>query len=399
MRNGLSEAVKAVRDEAVALRHELHQHPEIRFEEQWTSDRIARFLTENGIAFRRGFAKGTGIVAEIPGEAGAGPRVALRADMDALEIQEETGLPYASTIPGRMHACGHDGHMAMICGAAKVLHGMRTQLPGSVRILFQPGEELAAGASYMVEEGAMEGVDAVFGLHGWPGMRCGAVGLKPGPMMASAGDFRIEVIGKGCHAAMAYEGIDPIVVAASITTALQAIVGREVPAVEPAVLTVAEIKGGTTTNIIPERATLRGTFRSLSEAVDATLRNGIERVAHGVAAAHGARAEVTFGERPYPPTINDTRMTALARQVAVDCLGPGQVVDIPEPTMGAEDFAYYLREAPGSYLWLGVNPSDSEPYPSLHNAKYDFTDDAVPVGIELMASTAVAFLASGGERG
>lgn len=392
MRNGLSEAVKAVRDEAVALRHELHQHPEIRFEEKWTSDRIARFLDEAGIAYTRGYAKGTGIVAEIPGGAGDGARVALRADMDALEINEETGLPYASTIPDRMHACGHDGHMAIICGAAKVLSEMREHLRGSVRILFQPGEELAAGASYMVNEGVMEGVDAVFGLHGWPGMRCGAVGVKSGPMMASAGDFRIEVIGKGCHAAMAYDGIDPVLAAAAITTALQSIVTREVPAMEPAVLTVAEIHGGTTTNIIPERATLRGTFRSLSEEVDKTLRAGIERVAKDVAAAHRATAEVSFGERPYPPTINDARMTDLVRKTAVELLGAAQVVDIPEPTMGAEDFAYYLREAPGSYVWLGVNPSESDPYPALHNAKYNFTDDAVPVGIELMASTAVRFL-------
>jgi amidohydrolase len=394
MRNGLSEAVKAVRDEAVALRHELHQNPEIRFEEAWTSDRIARFLSETGIDHTRGYARGTGIVAEIPGGAGDGPCVALRADMDALEITEQTGLPYASTIAGRMHACGHDGHMAIICGAAKVLHGMRGQLPGSVRIFFQPGEELAAGASYMVDEGVMEGVDAVFGLHGWPGMRCGAVGVKPGPMMASAGDFHIEVIGKGCHAAMAYDGIDPVLTAAAITTALQSIVTREVPAMEPAVLTVAEILGGSATNIIPERASLRGTFRSFSESVDNILRTGIERVAQGVAAAHRARVEVSFGERPYPPTINDGAMTALVRAAAVDCFGEEQVVDIAEPTMGAEDFSYYLRKAPGAYVWLGVNPSESEPYPALHNAKYDFTDDAVPAGIELMAATAVRYLKS-----
>ena len=394
MRNGISKAVQSVSGEAVALRHELHRRPEIRFEEEWTSERIARFLTETGIAHQRGFAKGTGIVAEIPGGAGDGPCVALRADMDALEITEDTGLPYASEIPGRMHACGHDGHMAIICGAAKVLQEMREDLRGSVRILFQPGEELAAGASYMVEEGVMDGVDAVFGLHGWPSFPVGAVGVKPGPMMASAGDFRIEVRGKGCHAAMPSQGVDPVFIAASIVTALQGIVSREVPPVEHAVITVASVHAGTATNIIPDRAELQGTFRSFSPAIDIILREGIKRVAEGVAAAHRATVSVSFGERPYPATVNDPTMTALIRETAAASFGEGQVVDIPEPTMGAEDFSYYLREAPGAYVWLGVNPSETEPYPALHNARYDFTDATVPIGIELMAATAVRFLQS-----
>lgn len=388
-----SAAAAAATDEAVALRHELHQHPEIRFEEVWTSQRIARFLTEAGIPFTAGYAQGTGIVAEIEGQAGPGKTVALRADMDALEITEETGLPYASTIPGRMHACGHDGHMAILCGAGKALHAMRKSLRGRVRLLFQPGEELAAGAALMVAEGAMDGVDAVFGLHGWPTLPVGTVGVRPGPMMASAQDFAIEVIGKGCHAAMASEGVDPVFVAAAITTALQGVIGREVAACDPAVITVSQIHAGTATNIIPGSATLRGTFRSFAAAVDETLRAAIPRVATGIAAAHRAEARVTFSERPYPPTVNDPAMTALIREVAVGCLGAAAVVDIDQPTMGAEDFSYYLQRAPGAYVWLGVNPAAGTPYPSLHNPRYDFTDAAVPHGIALMTATAQRFLA------
>jgi len=256
MSDTVHEAAASLAPECVSLRHELHMHPEIRFEEEWTSNRLAAFLEGAGIPFRRGYAKGTGIVADFG--AAEGPLVALRTDIDALEIHEATGLPYASTIANRMHACGHDGHMAIACGAAKLLKQREADLPGRVRVLFQPGEEIAAGASYMVEEGAMDGVDAVFGLHGWPLLPLGHVGVKPGPMMASANDFRIRVTGRGCHAAMPHTGVDPIYAAASITTALQGFVTREIAPTEPAIVSIGEIKAGSTSNIIPDEAMLHG---------------------------------------------------------------------------------------------------------------------------------------------
>ncbi len=390
MSDVIADMAASLAPELVGLRHELHQHPEIRFEEQWTSNRLARFLEDAGIPFERGYAKGTGIIAEFGRD--NGPMAALRTDIDALEIHEETGLPYASTIPNRMHACGHDGHMAVISGAAKLLKAMEPRLPGRVRIIYQPAEEIAAGGSYMVEEGAMEGVGAVFGLHGWPTLPLGHIGVKPGPMMASANDFKIVVRGQGCHAAMPHTGVDPIYIAAEITTALQGLVTRQIAPTEPAIISIGEIKAGSTSNIIPESAMLQGTFRSFNEATDAALREGVVRVAQSIAQAHRAEAELTFNERAYPPTVNDPAMTALIRGVAAETFGEDKVLDVEQPTMGAEDFSFYLREAPGAYVWLGVNPNSATPYPALHNPRYDFTDGAIPIGMELMAKTALRFL-------
>jgi len=264
-RSELSGAVDGIIDEIVTLRHELHQHPEIRFEEHWTAQRIGRFLDQAKIPFSGGFAGGTGIVATLP--AVGGKTVALRADMDGLELDEQTGLEYASQIPHRMHACGHDGHVACLCGAAKVLARRRAQRDRTVKFIFQPAEELGAGGRRMVAEGVLDGVDAAFALHAWPDLPVGCIGLKSGPMMASADWFRIDVTGKGCHAADPASGVDPVVVAAHITTALQTIVSREVDPRDAAVVTVGRIQAGVATNIIPDTARLEGTFRTLSSGV------------------------------------------------------------------------------------------------------------------------------------
>ncbi len=387
----LNERITAIAPTIAALRHELHEHPEIRFEEVWTSDRVAQFLDSLGVPYTRGHAKGTGIVATLAGD--GDKTVLLRADMDALEIEEETGLPYASKIPNRMHACGHDGHTACLCGVIQTLAGMRDALTGTVKFVFQPAEEVAAGGRYIVEEGILDGVDATFALHGWPTLPVGKVGLRAGPMLAGADNFKIAIDGKGCHAAAPNTGVDPVVVAAHITTALQTIVSRELDPLDPAVITVAMIHAGNTSNVIPEVATLEGTFRSLTPAVHDRMAAAIKRVAEDIARAFRAEARVSFADDPYPPLYNDATATAFVFETAHDVLGEDACIEMERPFMGAEDFAFYLQKAPGAFICLGVNPSATEPYPSLHNPKYDFNDDAIPTAIALMSNLALRTLA------
>lgn len=384
--------IETILPEVVALRHELHKHPEIRFEERWTSDRIARFLTEAGVSFSRGHAKGTGIVAEIGGI--GGPTVALRADMDALEIDERTGLPYASTIPQRMHACGHDGHMSILCGAAKLLQSNVSALRGRVKLIFQPAEEQAAGGRYIVDEGVLDDVDAAFALHTWPTLPLGQAGIRPGPAMASADVFEIEVRGRGCHAADPGAGIDPVMVAAQIVVALQSIVSREIDPWNAAVITVTKIEGGHASNVIPDVARLTGTFRALTPEIRDALIGAITRVATQTAAAHRATAEVAIADDYYPPLVNDPVMAAFAREVATRVLGDGHVVEPQHPTMAAEDFAFYLQKVPGAFVFLG-NHGDGARQEHLHSPTFNFNDEALPIGIELMTRLAVEFLERG----
>lgn len=386
----MKDTIASVLPEIIALRHELHQHPEIRFEEKWTSARIARFLDEAGIPYTQGHAKGTGIVAQIEGH--GDKTVALRADMDALEIQEDTGLPYASQIPERMHACGHDGHMACLCGTAKVLNAQRESLGGKVKLIFQPAEEQAAGGRFIVEEGLLDDVQAVFALHGWPSLPVGAVGIKSGPAMASADFFRIDIAGKGCHGGDPAAGIDPVVVASHITTGLQNIASREINPWDPVVVTVARIQAGTTSNVIPENAFIEGTFRALDEKVRHKIFDALERIAENTARAHRATAEVSFLGHPYPPLHNDEAMSLFARDTIVDAFGKDNLAEPEHPAMGAEDFAFYLQKTPGAFLFLGVNPRDDEAHPPLHSPHFNFNDDALATGIELMSRLALGFL-------
>ncbi|MBX7256915.1 MAG: amidohydrolase [Candidatus Hydrogenedentes bacterium] len=388
----LHATVDGVLPEIVALRHELHQHPEIRFEERWTSDRVARFLDEAGVPYERGYAKGTGIVATLRG--GEGRTVLLRADMDALEIQEETGLPYASTIPNRMHACGHDGHTACLCGVAKTLAQHRDSIRGTVKFVFQPAEEEAAGGRFIVEEGVLDDVDASFALHGWPTIPAGRIGLRSGWTMAGADIFKITVKGKACHGADPGAGVDPIVVAAHITTALQSVISRELNPWDTGVVTVAKIHAGSATNIIPASAVLEGTFRSLTSEVRDTIERAIRRIAEKTAEAHRAEAEVYVSETRYPPLYNNEATTAFVREIAESVLGREGVIDLPYPYMGAEDFAFYLQKTPGTFIWLGVNPNPAEPYPSLHNPRYNFSDEAIAPAVRLMSNIALRYLDS-----
>ncbi len=372
-------SVEEVAAEVTALRRELHQHPEIRFEENWTSDRISRFLFEAGIPHSRGHANGTGIVATLEGR---GPKViVLRADMDALEMQERSGVVYASTIPNRMHACGHDGHMAILCGTAKVLSQHLDALRGTVRFIFQPAEEMGAGGRCIVAEGLLDDVDAAFALHTWHSIPLGKIGIKSGPMMASADWFSIDIEGRGCHGADPGAGIDPVVVAAHVIIALQTIVAREINPWDAAVVTVGRIQAGVASNIIPETARLEGTFRALSEDVRDSIATAIRRIAENTASAFRATACVTFGYDHYAPLINDPAMADRVRQSVADTLGPEALVELDHPSMGAEDFAFYLEKVPGAIFYLGnYAPGASHP---IHSPYYIFNDDAIPIGIRV----------------
>jgi len=392
MITGLRSTIATLVPEITKLRRHLHTHPEIRFEERWTSDRIAQFLTDAGVPHRRGFAKGTGIVATVEGK--PGKTVALRADIDALEIEEETGLEYKSQILNRMHACGHDGHTAILCGVAKALAMHRDTLTGSVRLIFQPAEEIAGGGQLMVDEGAVDGADAVFGLHGWPQLPLGQFGLKDGPMMASASDFKIVIQGKGCHGADPASGVDPVLIGAHITTALQSIISRETNPWDAAVITVAKFHAGSATNIVPDTATLEGTYRSLAPTLHRTLRDGIARVAEQIALTFRATATVEFSKMTYPPVINDAAMTQHVRNVVTEAFGPGAVYNVPQPCMAAEDFSFYLDKVPGSFIWLGLNPDPATVYPALHNPRFNFNDDALPLAIQLLSEVALGVLES-----
>lgn len=393
MNSELRETIHRLHPSITALRHELHQRPEIRFEERWTSDRIAQFLLESGIPFTRGHCKGTGIVATIEG---SGPHtVALRADMDALEIQEETGLDYASRIPNRMHACGHDGHSAMLCGAAKALWTHRAALNGAVKCIFQPAEEIAAGGRFIVEEGLLEDAGAAFALHCWPGLPCGQVAIGAGPVMASADFFRIVVTGKGGHGANPGAAIDPIVVAAHIVTALQSIVSREIDPWNAVVVSVARVDAGFTSNIIPERAIMEGTFRALSPESRAHTAAAIERIAVNVAQAFRAEARLETEGAGYPVLVNDGAMGTLAQDVAAACFGDDHVAPVTHPYMTAEDFAYYLQAVPGAFIFLGNDTPEASDPPSLHSPRFIFNDEALPVGMEMLASVAMRYLNEG----
>ena len=390
MNETIQATIERLTPEIVRLRHELHEHPEIRFQEKWTSGRVARFLDEAGIPYQSGYAKGTGIVATLNG--GPGKTVLLRADMDALEIQEATGLSYASKIPNRMHACGHDGHTACLCGVAKTLAFHKARIQGTVKFVFQPAEEEAAGGRFIVQDGVLDGVDAVFALHGWPSLPAGDIGVRNGWLMAGADTFRIVVEGRACHGADPGAGVDPIVTAAHITTALQTVVSRELNPHDAGVVTIGKIHAGTATNIIPETAVMEGTFRSFTPEVRDKIAAAVRRIAEGVASAFRAKATLEISENTYPPLSNDPAMTDFVRQTAGEVLGDGRVHEIASPYMGAEDFAFYLQKAPGSFICLGVNPDPRTAYPPLHNPRYNFGDSPVPVAMTLMSNLALRFL-------
>ena len=365
----------------VAIRRELHRFPELSGEEVHTTARLREWLTAAGIAIVP-LDLPTGVVAEIRG-AEPGPTIALRSDIDALPVLEETGLPFASTIPGKMHACGHDFHMATILGAAIILQQLTPSLCGTVRLLFQPAEEIATGANALIRAGAMAGVRAVFGLHNKPDLPSGHVGIKAGPLMAAADTITIRVTGKGGHAAIPDLTIDPVVAGSAIVMALQTAVSRSTSPLDPVVVTIASFHAGSAHNVIPPSATLEGTVRTFRSDVRAQVLESIRRLAADVAAGYGATAtlEVAAGTHPVD---NDPAMADLMRLAAAEV---GLPVVEAIPTMGAEDFAAYQQLAPGCFVWMGTGCAQNWHHPAF------MVDEAViPKGAALFAHTAMLAL-------
>ena len=369
------EQLAGLQAEMTAWRRHLHAHPETAFEEHETSAFVAERLASFGIDVHRGLA-GTGIVGTL--SVGEGPMIGLRADMDALPLEERNDFAHRSTRPGKMHACGHDGHTAMLLGAACYLAETR-RFRGTVCFIFQPAEENEAGGRVMVEQGLFEKfpVSAVYGMHNYPGLPVGSIGLRPGPMMAACDVFEIVVSGRGCHAAMPQLGTDAVLAASAIVSALHTLVGRIIDPLEAAIVSVTQLHAGNTWNVIPERALLRGTVRSFKETVQDALEAAIRNTAEAIAAAHRCTADVRY-DRGYPVTVNDPDATRSAARAAALVVGDEGVERDPTPSMGSEDFAFMLRERPGCYVWLGSGSADGGCV--LHNPRYDFNDAILPIG-------------------
>ncbi|MGC7406551.1 M20 aminoacylase family protein [Pandoraea pneumonica] len=375
-------------DELRALRRDLHAHPELRFEERRTADVVADYLTSLGYEVDRGMA-GTGVVATLPGQDPT-RGIVLRADMDALPIQEANTFDHASCHHGVMHACGHDGHTTMLLGAARALREL-PQLPGSVHFVFQPGEEGGAGAQKMIDDGLFERfpTQAVFGMHNWPTLPAGEFGLRTGAIMAAGVRFRITIRGKGAHAAQPHLGLDPIPLACSMVLQCQTLAARHKDPVAPAVVSVCMMHAGDTDNVIPDTAELRGTIRTLSSEVLNQLQDGIRRIGDGLALASGATIETEFFQY-YPATVNTKHETALCEQVIRDTFGDAAThADVP-PNMTSEDFGFMLEAKPGAYVLIGNAPR-GETGVGLHHPAYDFNDDIIGDGVRYWVALAQAY--------
>ena len=361
--------------EITAWRRDLHAHPELLYDVHRTAAAVSEKLKAFGCdEVVTGIGR-TGVVGVIRGRKGSGPTIGLRADMDALPIEEATGLPYASTHPGKMHACGHDGHTAMLLGAARYLAETRN-FAGTAVVIFQPAEEGGAGGKAMVEDGLITrfGIGEVYGMHNYPGMPVGSFGMRPGPTMASADFITIDIEGVGGHAARPNLTVDPVLVAAQTIVAMQSVVSRNVDPLKSAVVSVTIVEAGTADNIIPQRVRLRGTVRTLSEDVRVMVEQRLARIVTHTAEAFGAKAKFHY-RRNYPVLVNHERQTEFAASVAQQVAGEAHVdIDLP-PMMGAEDFSFMVNERPGAFIWIGNGDSAG-----LHHPKYNFNDEAIPFG-------------------
>ncbi|MBP6615131.1 MAG: amidohydrolase [Aquabacterium sp.] len=378
------------------LRRDIHAHPELCFQEERTSEMIARTLAAWGIEVHRGLGK-TGVVGVIQGR--PGPRsIGLRADIDALPMTEHNQFAHASRYAGRMHACGHDGHTAMLLSAAQHLAATR-DFDGKVILVFQPAEEGGGGAREMIQDGLFERfpMDAIFGMHNWPGMPAGTFAIKDGPCFASSNEFHITIRGKGCHGAMPHLGIDPVPVACQLVLAFQTILTRNLRPIETGVISVTMIQAGEATNVVPESVTLQGTVRTFTDETLDLIEERMRELSHQLSAAFGATAEFEF-QRNYPPTINHSAETAFARQVMTEVVGPERV-ELFEATMGAEDFSFFLQHKPGAYFVIGNGDGTHREGGhglgpcTLHNPSYDFNDELIPLGGTLWVKLAQRWLA------
>jgi amidohydrolase len=379
-------------EELTHWRRDIHAHPELGFEEQRTSDLVAERLRAFGCEVHRGIGR-TGLVGRL--RVGTGPRtIGLRADMDALPIEEANGFDYRSRNTGRMHACGHDGHTTMLLGAARYLAETR-RFDGTVNFIFQPAEEGLGGGEAMVKDGLFERFpcDAVFGMHNRPGLAVGKFAIRPGPMMAGGAFFDIAVVGRGAHGARPESGVDPVVVAAHITTALQTVVARNVRPTDTAVLSVTQIHAGDAYNVIPERAAIRGTVRAFSTETMELIRSRMERIAAGVAEGLGARAALDF-RYPFLPLVNDASETDFIADAAAALVGAENVDRHGHPVMASEDFSFMLSRCPGAYIQIGNGAGVGGC--EVHNPGYDFNDEILPLGASLFATLVERRLARSG---
>lgn len=388
--------IDAARAEIQAVRRDIHAHPELCFEEKRTSDVVAQKLTEWGIPICRGLGK-TGVVGII--KKGSGARaIGLRADMDALPIQEANTFAHTSRHTGKMHACGHDGHTAMLLAAAQYLQ-KQGKFDGTVHVIFQPAEEGGGGAREMIKDGLFKQfpMEAVFGMHNWPGLRVGQFGVTPGPIMASSNEFKITLTGKGTHAGIPHNGIDPVIAVANVAQALQSIITRNKRPIDAAVLSITQIHAGDTTNVVPDVAWLGGTVRTFSLEVLDLIETRMRELSEHVAKGFGCSTEFQF-HRNYPPTINHEKETAFCADVMRDIVGTDNVEANIEPTMGAEDFSFMLLEKPGCYAFIGNGEGDHRDAGhglgpcNLHNASYDFNDSLLPIGATYWVRIAEKYL-------
>jgi hippurate hydrolase len=381
--------VAALVPEMKAWRHHIHAHPETAFEEETTAALVAEKLESFGLEVHRGLAK-TGVVGVLRHGRGSGA-IGLRADLDALHVLERSGVPYASLHQGRMHACGHDGHTTMLLGAARVL-SRRKKLEGTVYFIFQPAEENEGGGRVMVEEGLFERfpMSAVYGMHNWPRLAAGTFAMRAGPLMGAYDVFEIVATGKGAHAAMAYMGKDPMMFAAHCISALQTIVARNLHPQDAGVVTVTQVHGGDTWNVIPEEVVLRGTVRTFKREVQDLIEQRMRGIVSGIAATFDMTATVRY-ERRYPATVNSETETGHAIAAASTVVGAQNVDTNPTPEMGSEDFAFMLQAKPGCYVWLGAGKGANTP--NIHSPHYDFNEDVLPIGASYWVTLAEQRLA------
>ena len=389
-REQILQEAQAIQDWIVARRRQLHQHPELMYEEVQTSQLVRDTLDELGVSYQSPIAE-TGVLASIGN--GDGPCVALRADMDALPIHEEAEVEFRSEVDGKMHACGHDCHTSMLLGAARLLKQHEAEIQGTVKLLFQPAEEGGAGGHRMTEEGVLENptVQRIFGLHVWPILETGTVGACEGTFLAAAGFMQISVKGRGGHAAMPQYTIDPVIAAAKIVTELQTIVSREIDPLDSAVVSVTAVHGGQASNVIPELVEMKGTLRALTLEGLNRLQQRVREITTQVAAANQCEATVEFPGNDYPPTVNDGQLWNKAKEIAGDILGAGNVHEVP-PVMGGEDFAYYTQHVPGCFVGLGVRNEEQGATYMVHHPKFKADEDALPIGTALHVNFALESL-------
>lgn len=393
MRQRIRARIEELHPRVVERRRDFHRHPELAFEEVRTAGIVADWLSGLGLEVRARVAT-TGVVARLRGKGPAsGPRrtVAIRADMDALPVQDAKRGALVSEVAGKMHACGHDAHTAMGLGAAAVLAELRDELPGDVVFVFQPAEEGPGGAEPMIAEGALDGVDFILGQHCQPSLPAGEIGLSRGPALAATDAFELKIMGVGGHGAYPHLTTDAIVVTAQVITALQTIVSRNVDPLAAAVVTIGTIQGGYNFNVIADVVSLRGTVRTLDPALRDFIPARIEAIVAGICGAHGARHELVY-RRKYPATVNPDAGVALVREVAGALLGESHVHEL-RPSMGGEDFAYYLQKIPGCFYWLGVrHPHPEHPGYGLHHPAFDIDEEALKTGVEVLVEGALAYL-------